>query len=78
MGGSENGLDRDDVAGAHPKSAPDFVLLTGACQARLTKKIRTKPRGRLNLINIAAFVYEARYPNNFRHSGLKKLAKTGI
>jgi hypothetical protein len=31
------GLNLDEVAGAHPKSAPNCVLLAESCQARLTK-----------------------------------------
>jgi hypothetical protein len=30
-------INRDELAGAHPKIAPDLVLLSGACQARLSK-----------------------------------------
>jgi hypothetical protein len=41
---ARTGLDRDEVAGAHPKSAPDFVLLVEACQARVTKNMNETAR----------------------------------
>ncbi len=48
------GLDRDEVAGAHSKSAPDFVLLTRACQGKIDEEMNTKTAAVcLNLINTA-------------------------
>src|SRR4029077_10773780 len=44
------GLNLDEVAGAHPKSAPDLVLFTGACQARLARKDEQITAVSLNLI----------------------------
>jgi hypothetical protein len=43
-------LNLDEVAGAHPKSAPDFVLLAEACQARLARKDEQITAFSLNLI----------------------------